>query len=388
MRSLLRLGTKGRGLRVVVVEPDLEDNGSIRVDLERVRRWRELGAEVVVVVVERKEERDCVAIPPTVDVRFATKRPRRFRYVYALAIAKVWWHARRAGVVVSGREMQFGVIVAAKAARAAGRPLAVTMHSWLEKAMAEHTEPRHRDRTRRAVARADLVVCVSDGLAVGARQAGLRREQVRVVKNGIDAAQVNQLATSPPEVVLPEGPLIVGCGRLNEEKGFDVLVRAHAKALADGVAPHSVVVVGEGPRRSDLVRLARELGVERTVTFAGFAQNPWAVMARSDLFVLPSRFEGLALTLLEALALGIPVVASDCAGAEEILECGRFGALFPVGDVNALARAIGEHLRCPHVLAARASSGAAVVAQRYSVAAAAQQHLDLLRELADEGMRR
>ena len=376
------------GLKVVLVEPDLEDSGAIRVDLQRAVRWRELGARVVVVVLERKEEREWVPIPAGVEIRFVTKRTRRFRYVYALGLLKVWWLARRSDAVLSGREMQFGVVVAAKAARAARRPLAVTMHSWQEKAMAEHVEPRYRDSMREAVAGADLVVCVSDALAVATRASSPRPERVHTVRNGIDAELVRRSASSPPEVPLPEGPLVVGCGRLNDEKGFDVLVRAHAQALADGATPHSVVVVGEGPRRAALQSLARELGVEGTVTFTGFASNPWPVLARADLFVLPSRYEGLTLTLLEALALGVPVAASQCEGPEEILEGGRYGALFPVEDVAALARVIGRHLRDPDDLVERAAAGAAVVAERYDVASAALAHLELLQQLGKVRVRR
>jgi glycosyltransferase involved in cell wall biosynthesis len=175
---------------------------------------------------------------------------------------------------------------------------------------------------------------------------------------------------------------------LNDEKGFDVLVRAHAQALADGAAPHSVVVVGEGPRRAALQALARELGVEGSVTFPGFATNPWPVLARAALFVLPSRYEGLTLTLLEALALGVPVAASRCDGPEEILEGGRYGALFPVEDVAALARVIGGHLRHPEDLAERAEAGAVVVAERYDIASAARAHLELLQQLGKVQARR
>jgi glycosyltransferase involved in cell wall biosynthesis len=374
-------------LRIVVVEPDLEENGAIRVDLERVRRWRHLGANVVLVALECGEEKDRAPVPAGVDVRFVTRRPRRFRHVYALGLVKVWWLARRADVVMSGREMQFGVLLASTAARAARRPLAVTMHSWLEKAMAEHVEPRFREATRKAVRTADLVVCVSEGLTTAALEAGVPGERVRVVKNGIDAEEVRRLALLAPEVALPDGPLVVGCGRLNDEKGFDTLVRAHARALALGAPAHSIVVVGEGPRRDLLVELAEELGVAGTVSFPGFTRNPWAVMGRADLFVLPSRFEGLTLTLLEALALAVPMAASRCAGPEELLEGGTFGMLFPLEDVEALATSIRDHLRSPDDLRRRAAAGPALVAERYSVASAAQQHLDLIEALVSSRRR-
>jgi len=372
-----------RPFRVVVVEPDLEENGSIRVDLDRVRRWQATGAEVAVVVLERKDETPWVPVPPGLDIRFASRRPRRFRYVYALGLAKVWWLARRSDVVVSGREVQNGLLLAAAAARWSRRPLAVTMHAWVERALTEHIEERFHAATRQALRRADLVVCVSADLTQAAEQVGVASERIRAVSNGIDAAEVQRQAALVPEVALPDGPLLVGCGRLNEQKGFDLLVRAHARALALGAPAHSVVVVGDGPDRGDLQRLAEAEGVAATFTFPGFASNSSAVIGRADLFVFPSRYEGFGMALVEALCLGVPVASARCpSGPEEILEGGRFGALFPVEDVEALARIICGHLQAPEDLRLRAHRGAAVVGERFSAAAAAQRHLDLLRGLA------
>lgn len=380
--SRRRAATKGR-LHVVVVEPDLEENGSIRVNLDRVRRWQDLGAKVVVVVLEKKESLRRAPVPPGVDIRFVTERDLRFRYVYALGLAKVWWLARRSDVVLSGREVQPGLLLAATAARAARRPLAVTMHSWLEQVLAEHIDPRFHEATRRALTRADLVVCVSEDLAEGALGLGLRAERVVAVPNGIDVEEVRRRATSAPEVSLPEGPLVVGCGRLNDQKGFDVLVRAHARALALGAPHHAVVVMGEGPDRDDLQHLAEELGAQRSVVFTGFVSNPLVIVSRADLFVFPSRYEGFGLALVEAVCLAVPVAAARCrSGPEEILEGGRFGSLFPVDDVDALATVLCDHLCAPDDLRRRAEVGAGVVAKRYSAATAARQHLDLLRTLA------
>lgn len=369
-------------LRLVLVEPDLEENGSIRVDLDRVDRWRVLGVEVVVVVLERKVEARRAPVPAGLDVRFASERALRFRYVYALGLAKVWLLARSSDVVLSGREVQHGLLLASNAARLARRPLAVTMHAWIEDALEEHVEPRHHAATRRALRRADLVMCVSRELTGAAQRLGVPPGRVHAVSNGIDQAELERRATREPEVALPEGPLLVGCGRLNHQKGFDTLVRAHARALSLGAPPHAVVVVGEGPDRGDLRQLAEELGVGGTVRLPGFVENPSAVIGRADLFVLSSRYEGFPLALLEALCVGTAVASSRCpSGPEEILEDGRFGALFPVDDVEALAEVICDHLREPSDLARRAALGATVVAERYSAEVAAQRHLDLIRVL-------
>lgn len=110
------------------------------------------------------------------------------------------------------------------------------------------------------------------------------------------------------------------------------------RALADGAPRHRVLLLGDGPDRAALGRVAQELGLSDTVVFAGFLDNPHAVAFRAALFVLPSRWEGYSLALVEALCLGVPAVAADCvSGPREILEDGKYGRLVPVDDEEALA---------------------------------------------------
>ena len=107
-------------------------------------------------------------------------------------------------------------------------------------------------------------------------------------------------------------------------------------------------MLGEGGERDALERQARRLRVADDVAFPGFVANPFAYMARAGVFVLASRYEALGNVLVEALACGCSVVSTDCpVGPAEVLERGRYGRLVPVGDADALARAIAAALDTP-----------------------------------------
>jgi glycosyltransferase involved in cell wall biosynthesis len=108
------------------------------------------------------------------------------------------------------------------------------------------------------------------------------------------------------------------------------------------------VILGDGEERAKLAELALELDVAAEVDLVGFRPNPYAFMARADVFALASRVEGMPNTIIEALACGCPVVSTDCpSGPAEILQNGRYGRLVPVGDDAALAAAISATLQEP-----------------------------------------
>jgi glycosyltransferase involved in cell wall biosynthesis len=108
------------------------------------------------------------------------------------------------------------------------------------------------------------------------------------------------------------------------------------------------MILGEGQERTSLEALARELGCRDDIALPGFAANPYPYMAAAGVFVLSSAWEGFGNVLIEAMALGVPVVSTDCpSGPAEILGRGRYGTLVPVGDVDALARAMVTTLDHP-----------------------------------------
>lgn len=233
--------------------------------------------------------------------------------------------------------------------------------------------------TRYAYRQPDRVLAISHGVADGlVRNFLVPRDRLCVIHNPVDVSHVRLLAKDADGACSP-ARFIVACGRLHRQKGFDLLLQAFAHL---GIADLSLILLGEGPERSHLESLARELGIAARVMMPGFVANPWYCMARAEAFVLPSRYEGFGSVLVEAMACGTPVVATDCEyGPREILLDGEAGLLARVEDVDSLTAAIRNVLANPGLTHERAARGrrralefdAPVVARRYA---------DLVRETA------
>ena len=132
---------------------------------------------------------------------------------------------------------------------------------------------------------------------------------------------------------------LVAVGRLVPEKGFDVLLKALAQ-VRKRFPTTTLTMIGHGPSGPYLERLAKGLGLQNAVVWAGFLQNPFPLMASARMLVAPSRWETFGNAVAEAMALGVPVVATRCGGPEDLIESGVSGVLVPVDDIEALARAI------------------------------------------------
>jgi glycosyltransferase involved in cell wall biosynthesis len=177
-------------------------------------------------------------------------------------------------------------------------------------------------------------------VAVGARSArelerdiGLPDGSIQVVHNGVPELDLTQR----PRVA--DGPVLGSLGRLQPQKGYDVLVRS----LADLPGVH-VVLVGDGDQRAQLERLADELGVSDRLHILGWKDDPRSYLTSFDLFVLPSRYEGFPLSIVEAMQSGLPIVASDVGSIAEALDDERAGVLVAPDDPAALTNAIRELL--------------------------------------------
>lgn len=198
-----------------------------------------------------------------------------------------------------------------------------------------------------AYRRSAAVVAVSRGVAASIREwLGVERPDAMVVYNPIYRPEIEveaEAAVDERRLPLGAGPLLVAAGRLSPQKDFTTLLEA--LALVRAKVPARLVILGEGPERETLEARAASLGLGTVVSMPGFLGKPYAYIARADLFVLSSVREGLPTVLIEALALGRPVVATDCpSGPSEILEGGRYGRLVPPKRPEALADAILEAL--------------------------------------------
>jgi N-acetylgalactosamine-N,N'-diacetylbacillosaminyl-diphospho-undecaprenol 4-alpha-N-acetylgalactosaminyltransferase len=232
---------------------------------------------------------------------------------------------------------------------------------------------------RTSYRRADRVVAISDGVGGAlSRRFGIDPGRVTTIHNAVDVAAVRARAGEDSEG-LPTEPFIVAAGRLVHQKGFDLLIRAFAAALPR--RPISLVVVGDGPDRSALEDLARVQGVQGRVLFPGFVENPWSYFARAAAFVCSSRWEGFGNVIIEAMACGVPVVATDCDfGPREIVRHGESGLLVPVENVDALGSAMVSVVD-DRQLASHLAEGGRRRAPDFDVAHMTRAYAQMFREL-------
>lgn len=203
---------------------------------------------------------------------------------------------------------------------------------------------------RQHYSEADAVVAVSRGLADDLRtNFCVQPARLHTIYNPAFRADFLACADHPidhPWLTHKECPVVIAAGRLHHVKAFDDLLHAFKRLRESNHA--RLLILGEGKERAKLEALVKTLQLQDCVQLPGRVGSlaPW--MARTDLYVLPSRREGLPTVLIEALSIGMPIVATRCpSGPDEILQEGRWGALVPVGDVPALAEAMAQALRSP-----------------------------------------
>lgn len=223
---------------------------------------------------------------------------------------------------------------------------------------------------------ADNIIAVSHAVADDlSRILGLPLDKIEVIYDPIVTPQLHERAgrlLNHPWFAEEAPPVIVGVGRLDPEKDFSTLLRAFS--LVKRNRNVRLIILGEGPERPLLNSVAERLRISEAVVLPGFVDNPLPFIANASVLVLTSLFEGLPNVLIEALACGTPVVATDCpGGTREILEQGRYGMLVQVGDVEALARAIEQTLDNPPDRIFLKSA-----AERFSVDVIAKQYLSVL----------
>ena len=214
-------------------------------------------------------------------------------------------------------------------------------------------ERRARRRLhRKLLPLAAHTVAVSDGLAAElVSTTGVPRDRVTTIHNPLVRPPLDERRRPPVHLWLEaEGadgfPVALAAGRLTRQKNFPLLIRAFGRVRSRRRL--RLVILGAGPERARLERLVASLGLQDAVSMPGWTADPLACMARADLFVMSSRWEGLPLALIEALASGCPVVSTDCRhGPAEILDGGAFGRLVPPGDEAALAEAMERTLDTP-----------------------------------------
>jgi glycosyltransferase involved in cell wall biosynthesis len=237
---------------------------------------------------------------------------------------------------------------------------------------------------RRATRAAERIVCVSQSVADFCRARGFDAKQLVVIPNGIDVArwQNAQPADLQALGIRPGRRLIVYVGRLDAQKGLDRFF-AELPSIFRESPEHDFLLVGDGPLRSSLVQRARELLIAGRVHFLGWRPDIVSLLALAELLVLPSRWEGMPNVILEAMAAGKPVVATQVAGIAELLGPVAELQTVPCGDWDGFRRKIVEILKNAR-LAGQISQSNALRAHEFSVNSMVACYQQLYASLAGE----
>jgi glycosyltransferase involved in cell wall biosynthesis len=334
-------------LRVEMVAPTLHMGGMERLVVRMAQAFRGRGIDVRITVIEHlgplaDEARDLgipVTLVPTPGIWTNLRAPALTRHF-----------ANRRPHVVHAHS---GVwLKSARAARAAGvKGVVHTFHGIVE------NEPWYVDQVRRAASwRTDDIVAVSDhlrGLLV--ERARIPAHRIEVIINGVDVRRFAPLPGTPSHD--DNDRFVVGhVARLDPIKNQEMLLRAF-ELVRRRVGYARLVIAGDGPARVSLVQLAASLGLGESVTFLGEVRDTADLYRSFDVFALSSLSEGTSMSILEAMASGVPVVATAVGGTPALVQDGKLGVLVESGNADAMAHAIShlaEHRSAQRDLAARA----------------------------------
>ncbi len=326
--------------RIALFLPNLAGGGAERILVTLGRELGSRGYAVDLVLVEASgplmaEATDLNIVDLSAN-RASRALPKLARYLRALSPALLLSSLRHTNIIAVGARLL------------ARTPTRIVVREANTASIAARHATRSRlilSLLRPAYRIADGVIAVSDGVAADLQQnLGVPARKITVIPNPtITQAVFDGMAEAVPSLdrARAQGALVVlAVGRLVPAKDFATLLRAFAILIRQQCNAR-LVILGEGPERQSLEALAAELAIDHSVAFPGFVSNPFKYMARADVFVLSSRYEGLPNVMIQAMACGCQIVSTDCPhGPREILLDGELGRLVPVGSVTELADAI------------------------------------------------
>jgi len=325
--------------------PSLEGGGAERIMVNLAEGFAERGVATDLVLA-RAEGPYMSQVSPKVNVVDLAAS----RVLFSTGALANYLRASRPDAVISALDYANLVAVWAKRLARTDTRVLVTVHNQL-------TVPREEPRSlkgsvvlnlmRPFYPWADEIIAVSNGVADDVTHTtGIPRRLISTIYNPVvsDAMLAKgEGAVNRDWVKEDDPPIILGIGRFTEQKDFPTLIRAFD--LVRRTHEAKLIILGEGPLRGELETLVANLGLQKSVILPGFVDNPYAYLKRAAVFALSSKWEGLPTVLIEALALGTPIVATNCkSGPDEILQGGKYGTLVPISNVQALADALEETL--------------------------------------------
>lgn len=328
-------------MTVALFLPTLRGGGAERVMVNLARGFSERGRDVDL-VLSCAQGPYLADVPKDVNIVDLGSK----RVLYSLPALVRYLRMEQPEAMLSA--LDHANIVALLAKKLAGVPtrVAVSVHNTKSRSVAgaQNSKDKLMPYCMKSLYPwAHAIVAVSKGVAEDlASTVGLPINKIHIIYNPVVTMELFARADEPldhPWFQSGEPPVILGAGRLTAQKDFPTLIRAFA--LVRQKLPARLMIISEGEERPKLNALVKELGLDNDVALPGFVDNPYSIMKHARIFVLSSLWEGLPTVLIEAMALGTPVVSTDCpSGPAEILDGGKWGQLVPVRDEKALAAAI------------------------------------------------
>lgn len=308
------------------------------------------------------------ALGPKLSKRSAVETALRWRSYRSGLRALLATAMDRYGVEVLHAQFKKEQLLASRLAASLGIPVVWTEHGPLPRALTALSPARAL--YRRSAVRTQRILCVSEAVQSDLLSHGVPPDRLELCYNGVDLSGLRSTVDRTTlRTRLGVGPdeLVVGAvSRLVPLKGLTYLLDA-IPSVTTAFDNARFVLVGDGPEQEALQRQARELGIWDRITFTGFREDVGDLLSAMDLFVTPTLAEGCPLSVMEAMSLAVPVVASGVGGIPEVLHQGAAGVLVPPRDTEALVVAIGDLLRDAPRRARLGEAGRARVRERFTV---------------------
>jgi glycosyltransferase involved in cell wall biosynthesis len=239
---------------------------------------------------------------------------------------------------------------------------------------------------RRLIDRTNAMTANSASVASFYEAVGVRRNLITVIPNAIPSVPARYTRDQAREILglRPEDRVVGFSGRLAPQKRLPDLIWAF-QLLHQVVENARLVIVGEGPERDSLTSFASQLGCRDKTIFAGHRADSWPLLTALDAFVLPSEFEGMSNSLMEAMSLGVPCVASDIAPNLELITNEETGLIFPLGKSPELTKALVRVLQPPELAAKLGNAGRQLIETQHSVDQMVNRHRALYNRLLNAG---
>jgi len=303
-------------------------------------------------------------------------------YLYILTLIWHLWRRRNTYDLIHVHSLNYHTFAAVLAGRWLGRPVVTKLAnsgsaSDIEK-MRKGQQLALSHLMIPIALRSDRFIALNQAVVRELAAAGVPSGRIVRIPNGVETSRGNLKRTYP----LHDPVRLIYVGRLHEQKGVDVLLRSFSelRRLRPGERL-SLRLVGDGPVRAKLLAITQQLDISRDVEFVGARDDVPELLDQSDIFVLPSRAEGLSNALLEAMSVGLPIAASRVPGNEHVIDHAHNGLLFTAGDPTSLTSELIRLLDDARLLEAIGRRARLTVEERYGIRHVAQQYIQLYEEL-------